>query len=536
MRSTTIDGEFSVIQALGGLGLFLLGMVIMTEGLRTLAGNAMRTALMRFTRSPYSGALTGAVATAVLQSSSAITVAAVGFVGAGLLSFSASLGVIFGANIGTTVTGWLVVLLGFKFKLGTLALPFVLVGVVMHMFGKGRFAAAGYGLAGFGLIFVGIATMQDGMSGLEQTLRPEDLPMDSVIGRLLLTLLGIVFTLITQSSSAGIAATITAFYAGAINFEQAAALGVGMGIGTTVTAMMAGIGGNAGARRTGVSHLLFNLVVGFAALALIGPYILLWEQVSPGLLSREGGLALVAFHTAYNTLGALVFLPFTRQYAHLLYRLVPDRAPTYTRRLDTTVLDDPTTALTAAQDAIQSELIALLHYTQGILSSGRPDHSISLSDLQSALDETHAYVDQIHQPGSDAADWERLVELIHSLDHLQRLHERCEEEQDRALTVYSTDALDTPRRLLLTSLNETLAKISERHWVMAGECAQQASHDIHELVQPYREQVMAAIARGEIDIADGTGQLEAIRWLRRVSKHIARSCRHFGKAILAAGK
>lgn len=511
-------------------------MVIMTDGLRTVAGNAMRTALMRFTRSPYSGALTGAITTAVLQSSSATTLAVVGFVGAGLLSFTAALGVIFGANIGTTVTGWLVVLLGFKFKLGTLALPFVLVGVLLRLFGKGRTAATGYGLAGFGLIFVGIATMQDGMSGLEQVLHPEDLPPDSFSGRLLLVLFGIVFTVITQSSSAGIAASLTALYAGAINFEQAAALGIGMGIGTTVTAMMAGIGGSAGARRTGVSHLLFNLVAGIAALALITPYIQLWESLSPGLLMREGGVALVAFHTAYNTLGAIVFLPFTRNYAHLLYHLVPDTAPTYTRRLDTTVLGDPTTALTAAQDAIQSELIALLHYTQGILSQGRPDRKISLNDLQSALDETHVYVDQIHQPASDGADWERLIEMIHSLDHMQRLHERCEEEQDRALTVYGTDALATPRQLLIASIEDALGHISDRHWGKAGDSAQKAASDIHRLVRPYREQVVTAIARGEIDLADGNSQLEAIRWLRRVSRHIARICDHFGKAILAAGK
>jgi phosphate:Na+ symporter len=131
-------------------------MAVMTEGLGALAGDAVRAALMRFTRSPVSGAVTGVATTALLQSSSATTVAAVGFVGAGLIGFPDALGIIFGANIGTTVTGWLVALLGFKPQLGALASPLVFVGAVLRLFGRGRMASIGYALAGFGLIFVGI--------------------------------------------------------------------------------------------------------------------------------------------------------------------------------------------------------------------------------------------------------------------------------------------------------------------------------------------------------------------------------------------
>ena len=145
-----------IVQVLGGLGLFLLGMIIMTEGLRELAGDMIRSALMRFTSSPVTGAATGAISTAILQSSSATTVAAVGFVGAGLMTFDSSLGIIFGANIGTTITGWLVALFGFKLKLGTIMLPLILAGAILRLFAAGRLSSTGYALAGFGLIFVGI--------------------------------------------------------------------------------------------------------------------------------------------------------------------------------------------------------------------------------------------------------------------------------------------------------------------------------------------------------------------------------------------
>jgi phosphate:Na+ symporter len=186
------------LQALGGLGLFLFGMVILTEGLRSLAGRSLRLALCRFTRSPATGALTGAVTTAVVQSSSATTVAAVGFVGAGLITFPQSLGIIFGANIGTTITGWLVALIGFKLSLGTAVLPVVLAGALLYLFGNRRWRHIGYALAGFGLIFVGITALQAGMESLRDIVTPESFPANTTFGRLQLVAIGIGITIITQ--------------------------------------------------------------------------------------------------------------------------------------------------------------------------------------------------------------------------------------------------------------------------------------------------------------------------------------------------
>jgi len=157
----------SVLTAIGGLGIFLLGMLVLTDGLKKLVGGRLQTFLARRTNSPLSGALSGAATTAVLQSSSATTVAAVGFVGAGLLSFNQALGIIFGANIGTTVTGWLVALIGFKLQIGLLLLPAVLLGVLLRLFARGWWRHAGFALAGFGLLFVGIDFLQQGMKALE---------------------------------------------------------------------------------------------------------------------------------------------------------------------------------------------------------------------------------------------------------------------------------------------------------------------------------------------------------------------------------
>ena len=195
----------AALEAIGGLGLFLIGMSVMTDGLRRLAGRGLRTVLRRFTRSPSSGAAVGATTTAIVQSSSATTVAAVGLVGAGAMTFAQSLGIIFGANLGTTVTGWLVLLFGFKVELGTLAFPIVFAGALGITFGRGRWTALGYALAGFGLLFIGIDLLQGGMAGLEGRLTPDSFPPDTWRGRLQLVGLGVLITLITQSSSAGVA-------------------------------------------------------------------------------------------------------------------------------------------------------------------------------------------------------------------------------------------------------------------------------------------------------------------------------------------
>ena len=508
----------------------------MTDGLRALAGSAIRAALMRFTRSPLSGAVTGAVSTAILQSSSATTVAAVGFVGAGLITFSASLGIIFGANIGTTITGWLVALLGFKLNLGTVILPVILVGTILRLFGNGRAANIGYALAGFGLIFVGISLMQQGMSGLTDIITPEALPADTLIGRLQLVALGILFTMITQSSSAGVAATLTALFAGAITFEQAAALVIGMDVGTTVTAVMASIGGSVAARRTGLSHVIFNLFTACGALILITPYTLLWEYLSPDALSSNAEIALVAFHTSYNTLGVMVILPFTGRFAHLIKKLVPDKKPSYTGRLGEGLLEQPALALTAVQASIHDELLALLRHVNAMLGDSLMGRRADLAELQAALDETYAYVDRIHLHETQGAEWERMLGIVHTLDHMQRLHERCEEEEDRAITARGSAELSDYGRTMVESNNGIFNDIETQSWTEAAERADKTAVYIHDQVEPLRQSILAKIASHEIDVPQGTGRLEAIRWLKRVSKHVARIMQHYGEAVLAAGK
>jgi len=348
--------------------------------------------------------------------------------------------------------------------------------------------------------------------------------------------LGIIATLITQSSSAGLAATLKALYAQAINFEQAAALVIGMDVGTTATALMATIGGTTNAQRTGLSHVIYNLFTALGALLLITPYTLLWEAIAPGHLIHNAQIGLVGFHALFNILGVVIVLPFTSQFAHLVERLVPVRGPAYLQGLDQALLTQPGLALTAVQANVGTEMITLLAHVNAIIGEPGTGKLADLARLQEALDKTHAYVDQIHLGSGQGADLERLVTIIHTLDHMQRLHERCEEEEDRANTVRTSVKLAAEREMLITSINEIIADIDAGRWIQSASAAEKTATMIYELGKPYRASIMARIASGEIGVPEGTARLQAIRWLMRVSKHIARITQHYAEAVLAAGK
>ena len=519
-----------LLQSIGGLGIFLLGMYVMTDALQALAGKMMRNVLMRFTHTPATGAISGAAATAILQSSSATTVATVGFVGAGLLGFSESLGIIFGANLGTTITGWLVALLGFKLQLGTIMLPVIFVGILLRFFSSGRLAHFGLFLAGFGLIFVGISTMQEGMLGFQGTVTPQTFPPDTFSGRLQLLVIGILITIITQSSSAGVAASLTALYTGAIGFEQAAALVIGMDVGTTVTAAMATIGGSVNARRTGFSHVIYNLLTGTGAFFLLTPYVLLWQTFFPGQLLDNAEIALVAFHSSFNLLGVIFILPFTIPFARLICRLFPNQADVYTRNLDRRLIAEPDLALTAVLESIHSEFIALLIYCKKLLENQPLKNTPDLRELQTALDETHHYVDMVHLQKGKEPDWQILMAVLHSLDHLQRLHERCDEDIERALTARQMPELARYVELANENIGTIIDDVSNNRWHDALDDAAELATTLSSDATVIRQQITARIGSGEIDVNEGTRYFEAVRWLRRVASHILRITRHQHRA------
>ena len=515
------------MELLGGLGLFLLGMLVMTDGLRGLAGDYLNRVLGRFTNSPLSGAATGAVSTAILQSSSATTVAAVGFVSAGLLTFPQALGVIFGANFGTTITGWMVALLGLNLKIGDLVLPLILFGVVLRLLGRGRIRQVGLAVAGFGLIFLGIAHLQQGMAAYQGLVTPADFPVDTVAGRLQLLAIGIAITLVTQSSSAGVAAALTAVYSGAISFPQAAAIVIGMDVGTTVTAALATIGGSAETRRTGYSHVIYNLLTAVMALLLLTPYTLVWQTFADGALAAHAEIALVAFHSLFNLLGVVLVLPFAAQFARMMTRLVPTPADPVVDRLDRNLLQNPDVALDNVVLILDDEIRTTLDLLTALLARNRPEAD-ELARLAHHLDALHAFVDRIHLQPEQARDWQRLNAAIHLLDHLQRLYERCEREPERALNLAGAAALSLQAEHVSATIANARADIDTDDFADAERVMQVVAEQLRTEATELRTQIMAEVAAGRLDVPEGTRRLQSVRWLRRVTYHVWRVCAHVG--------
>jgi phosphate:Na+ symporter len=525
-----------IFTLLGGLGIFLVGLIIMTKGLQSIAGESLRNVMLHFTKSPYSGALGGAFMTTILQSSSATTVTAVGFVGAGIITFSQSLGIIFGANIGSTFTGWIVALFGFKFNLGIIVLPLIFLGAMLKLFGKNNISSLGFAIAGFGLIFVGIDTMQESVKGFERILSPEIFPNDSISGRLLLIGIGIVVTMITQASSAGIAITLTLLFGGAVNFEQAAALVIGMDVGTTVTAAMATIGGNINARRTGFSHVIYNCMSAIFAFMFISPYIAFCEYINPEFILLNGGVALVAFHSSFNIITVLLILPFTNIFANFIKRIIKEKNDYFRNNLDDELLKEPRLALNATLKSVLKEYIIILEHISAIIDEKSKYSRMDVSQMQSILDDTHRFIDRIHIQHKDSPDWDYLVDIIHIIDHLQRLHERCDEEEDRIICAIRIEQLKNIIKHLYTNILDTILAQETNNWNKVVESSKELNIEIEKIYQSFREEVANQIASGNTNVAEGSDKLEAIRWLHRVVIHIYRINNYIHKAILASGK
>ena len=303
----------AVLTFLGGIGLFLLGMKLMTEGLTTAAGDTLRTILSAATRSRFRAVISGMAITALVQSSGAVIFTTVGFVNASLLSLAQAVGIIYGSNVGTTVTSWIVALLGFNLDLQALSMPMIGVGMTISvMVGDGRWGALGRALAGFGLFFLGIDVLRGAFDGLGDAINLAQWADRGIPGLLLFLLIGSVLTILMQSSSASLAVTLTAAAGGLIPLTAAAAMVIGANVGSTTTGLFAVFGATANAKRAATAHVIFNVVTGTVSFLMMP--VLLWgvEQIV-NLFPGESAVAtsLAIFHTLVNLIGILIMWPLT---------------------------------------------------------------------------------------------------------------------------------------------------------------------------------------------------------------------------------
>ncbi len=517
-----------VFKLAGGIGLFLMGMVLLTDGLKAFAGDALRRALVRFTGTPAKAFLSGALATALVQSSSATTVTVIGFVSAGLLTFPQAIGVVFGASLGTTGTGWIVAGLGLKISVGFYALPLVGIGAFLKLLGRGRARDLGLALAGFGILFIGIETLQEAMRGLAGVFDFARLPSSGFHGHALAMGIGIVLTVLMQSSSAAIATTLTALHAGAINFDQAASLVIGAAVGTTITGVLAAIGGNTAAKRTALAHVSFNLATGLIALAILPLFLrgITWAQTHAGL--DPGAMSLAAFHTAFIAFGVAIFLPMVHLFARTIERLLPERGPSLTRHLDDTVLQAPAVALEAARRALRETAAECFDALRALLAPhAKPDERAE-QRIREALDQIEHFFARI-PPMSDEEPYSRLrVDQLHAIDHLVRLRKRLSPSPSVRRQL-DDPAIRAPAGLLQTLLKESAAGLrgdAAADWLARTErqAAELAAYRRNE-----RPVILESTAGGAAAPAQALERLDAIRWLDRIGYHAWRICHHLGR-------
>jgi phosphate:Na+ symporter len=331
---------FDLLVLFGALGFFIYGMKVMSEGIQKTAGSKLRDILRSMTKNRYLGIFTGFLITCLVQSSSATTVMVVSFANAGLLSLVESIGVIMGANIGTTITAWLIAFFGFKVKISAFALPIIAIGFPLMFAKKATIRSLSEVLIGFALLFLGLDALKNSVPDLNQN--PEFLEFLAgftdygILSTLLFVSVGTVITIIVQSSSAAMALTLTLLYNNIITFDIAAAMVLGENIGTTITANLAAIIANVHAKRAARAHLIFN-VLGVTWLVLMFPWFIdfieyLWEPaqsflqtIIPDIDKSQSELQLSLFHTVFNIINALLMVGFIPLIARVVTKLVPSK-------------------------------------------------------------------------------------------------------------------------------------------------------------------------------------------------------------------
>ncbi len=315
-----------ILKLLGSLAMFLFGMNQMSTGIQKATGDKLRSLLKNITSNPFKGVLTGLGITAIIQSSSATTVLVVSFVSAGLLTLTQAIGVIMGANIGTTLTAWIISLFGFKFDIAALSIPLFLLGFIMQQFRKDKSKDIGKFIIGFSLLFLGLSLIKSSvpdLSGNNQVLEfLKDWTGYGFGSLLLFVVTGTVLTLVLQSSSATMAITLIMLSQEWIPFEMGAAMVLGENIGTTITANIAASMGTTDARRAALAHTVFNVFGVIWAVVLFKPFVKLdiFIVSSMGEFSPLVGLAM--FHTLFNTINTLVLIWFTPQIEKLVCGLI----------------------------------------------------------------------------------------------------------------------------------------------------------------------------------------------------------------------
>lgn len=371
-----ISPDFKEIAA--GVAIFLFGMLSLEEGFKAFTGGVLERLLRKTTDKLWKSLSFGIVSTTLMQSSSLVSVITISFLSAGLIPLTAGIGIVFGANLGTTTGAWLVAGLGLKVKISAYAMPMLVFGVILIFQKTKGLKGIGYILSGLGFLFLGIHHMKEGFEAFKETIDLTAYAVEGYPGVFLFALIGLAATVVMQSSHATLVLIITALAARQITYENALALAIGANIGTTITAIIGSLGSNVEGRRLAGAHLIFNLVTAIVAIAMIFQLTHLVDVVSAwfGIGSEDYTLKLAVFHTIFNLLGVLLMLPFINVMVRFLQGIIKPRRRVegQPRHLHTATFELPDTAI----EAVRLETLHLYDNASAIIAGGL---SLNLTEI-----------------------------------------------------------------------------------------------------------------------------------------------------------
>ena len=516
----------------GGIGLFLLGMHLMTTGMQQAAGQGLKKALQAATESPARGLASGVLITAIVQSSSAVTVATIGFVNAGLLKLRQSITVIYGCNIGTTMTGWLVAIIGFKIKISAFALPLVAIGMILKLTGhERRISHLGMALAGFGLFFIGLDYLKNAFDGLDSQL-PLDQISHSPLGLVLFVVAGFVLTFLMQSSSAAMAITLSLTAAGSIPLASAGALIIGANLGTTSTAMLAVIGATSNAKRIAAAHVIFNLMTGFIGVIIL---VLLAGFINSDLQDLNLVMLLAVFHTLFNLIGVAVMWPLTDRLENFLSKRFCSQEENVGRPhfLDKTILASPSLAV----EAMSNELIRVSVLTSNMARAAISAEITEVSKLTALMNNLHKLNGQIGQYNQKIAQ-ENLTEEISTILPSAMRITRYYSEIAR-LSALMPKYYEHIERLSDRSLKELIHDYQQGTIALIDSCevtgdSYTSGHESRKLMRSLEKQyqhlksnVLESSIEGKLNPKDSISLLDALSHIHRLAEQVEKAARYW---------
>jgi len=530
----------------GGLGLFLFGMILMSEGLKKAAGKKLKNVLESMTRNRVVGCLVGAGLTALIQSSSASTVMVVGFVNAGLLTLKQAISVIIGTNLGTTATAWLVSISGFHIEITTYALPAIAVGFALQIFGRTRKAKnIGEIILGFGILFIGIDYMRGAFDGLENSERTHSFFVKIAGVPILAIIAGMIVTMMIQSSSAAVASIQLLAMSGAFGADWDIALKVsipfilGSNIGTTITAQLAAIRANLYARRAAWAHTMFNVIGACICYWFIGLIQELVGMVSPWeLTSATVGGSIAIAHTAIKLFEVIFFLPLTGILEKIVIRVVPEKPSDIMVRptvLERHLLATPDLAVQQARrEIVRMARVAKRAVTtaiEGVASDDRRklEAARTKEEMTDNLQyEITSYLAALSEKEISEEMSSELPVLMHTINDLERIGDHAEniveiaERKIEQKLLFSNDALDEIAQLKteVERMCDIIINALEKNDVAAATSALVSENNINKMQIDFRRSHVSRMAEGTCSAESGLIFIDIVDNVEKIGDHL----------------